>query len=726
MNFDSVDIQGRPSISIGDLKSKIIRMKNLDTCQNFDLVFSDARTGQDLTDEKLKIPSGSCVIIKRVPAGSAPSNVVHHDLFGKFQVKDTDMVNSSRPVNAETDNFDDFGIDLYPIRKANSSISLNNKNNNAVRHYKETEGGNIEPEGSGISEAIQGDSSHGTTVGGTDLQTNIKVNFGEGIGLEKPIAPVNHNCEIPSELKCTLCNSLFEDAVITGCCKHSFCEKCIHHALLRKAMCPKCASKYKLEDLLPNLSLRQNVAHFLESRILMGDSDNAYHHEAPDEESRIEGKDMSCLPYATSRGCNQEVVEDVHVSSLRRNMMAKVDGAQFRSCHPDKFGGEPQDLPSFDDCQGESQPVFGDFKHGLLVNDSDIPGKIQNLTDFRRQKKRGRACYMCGSLDHLIRDCPVASKPHPMHLMGASPYYASPWPHVSSFTNVYGCPMAFNTPMMPDANSYWASIYGGYPPPSGFVGMRDMNAAPLRKTEEFCAGYSEFIDLSDTNKKRSIPENRTWRVMPFCNEDGSEGENHVGKKRGQHEGDGRLRDYRMLEEKEHPHKENTKDDINWLYDEKRKSSHPSKAAMINRLNERLKLDTEGLPCSTKLLTKERSPNHHRCFREVGGRTDECCSPADLNNNKRCRQKEDKIDTVDVYLKCHTKKHHGGSKLDLARSYSSNQKLLQKEAGFMSRYSKHNELTQYHRQMVGGTDDNREEWNHKYKRKRFVKNYRTEF
>lgn len=50
--------------------------------------------------------------------------------------------------------------------------------------------------------------------------------------------------------------------------------------------------------------------------------------------------------------------------------MAKVDGAQFRSCHPDKFGGEPQDLPSFDDCQGESQPVFGDFKHGLLVNDS--------------------------------------------------------------------------------------------------------------------------------------------------------------------------------------------------------------------------------------------------------------------------------------------------------------------------------------------------------------------
>ena len=54
----------------------------------------------------------------------------------------------------------------------------------------------------------------------------------------------------------------------------------IHHVLLRKTMCPKCASsKYKLEDLSPNLSLRQNVTHFLESQFLMGDSDN--NHEAP-------------------------------------------------------------------------------------------------------------------------------------------------------------------------------------------------------------------------------------------------------------------------------------------------------------------------------------------------------------------------------------------------------------------------------------------------------------
>ncbi|RVW52220.1 hypothetical protein CK203_003627 [Vitis vinifera] len=46
VSFDSVDIEGRPSISVRDLRSKIVRHKNLDICHDFDLVFSDAVTGQ--------------------------------------------------------------------------------------------------------------------------------------------------------------------------------------------------------------------------------------------------------------------------------------------------------------------------------------------------------------------------------------------------------------------------------------------------------------------------------------------------------------------------------------------------------------------------------------------------------------------------------------------------------------------------------------------------------
>ena len=46
VKFDSVDLEGRTSISVRDLKAKIIRHNKLNICQDSDLVFSDAVTGQ--------------------------------------------------------------------------------------------------------------------------------------------------------------------------------------------------------------------------------------------------------------------------------------------------------------------------------------------------------------------------------------------------------------------------------------------------------------------------------------------------------------------------------------------------------------------------------------------------------------------------------------------------------------------------------------------------------
>lgn len=48
VNFDTVDIEGRSSISIAELRSMIIRQKKLNLCQDFDLVFSDAVSGQGI------------------------------------------------------------------------------------------------------------------------------------------------------------------------------------------------------------------------------------------------------------------------------------------------------------------------------------------------------------------------------------------------------------------------------------------------------------------------------------------------------------------------------------------------------------------------------------------------------------------------------------------------------------------------------------------------------
>lgn len=49
MNFDSVDIDGRLSVSVRDLKSMVVHNKKLNICHDFDLVFSDAVTGQGLS-----------------------------------------------------------------------------------------------------------------------------------------------------------------------------------------------------------------------------------------------------------------------------------------------------------------------------------------------------------------------------------------------------------------------------------------------------------------------------------------------------------------------------------------------------------------------------------------------------------------------------------------------------------------------------------------------------
>lgn len=48
VNFDTVDIEGRSSISIAELRSLIILQKKLNLCQDFDLVFSDTVSGQGI------------------------------------------------------------------------------------------------------------------------------------------------------------------------------------------------------------------------------------------------------------------------------------------------------------------------------------------------------------------------------------------------------------------------------------------------------------------------------------------------------------------------------------------------------------------------------------------------------------------------------------------------------------------------------------------------------
>ncbi|KAL8148569.1 hypothetical protein AgCh_005801 [Apium graveolens] len=85
-----------------------------------------------------------------------------------------------------------------------------------------------------------------------------------------------------------------KEAVIIPCCHQSFCERCIREVLTQKSKCPKCSSnKFKAEDVLPNLSLREAIVHLLEAQIQFSIPESVLRRYVPDEESVIQGNNIS-------------------------------------------------------------------------------------------------------------------------------------------------------------------------------------------------------------------------------------------------------------------------------------------------------------------------------------------------------------------------------------------------------------------------------------------------
>lgn len=82
----------------------------------------------------------------------------------------------------------------------------------------------------------------------------------------KPVpTPVEKKPEIPDDLICSICKSLFTDAVMIPCCGSSFCDDCVRTALLESEdnECPDCHEKGSSPgSLIPNRFLRTSVNSF--------------------------------------------------------------------------------------------------------------------------------------------------------------------------------------------------------------------------------------------------------------------------------------------------------------------------------------------------------------------------------------------------------------------------------------------------------------------------------
>nr|XP_004303469.2 PREDICTED: uncharacterized protein LOC101301887 [Fragaria vesca subsp. vesca]XP_011467226.1 PREDICTED: uncharacterized protein LOC101301887 [Fragaria vesca subsp. vesca]XP_011467227.1 PREDICTED: uncharacterized protein LOC101301887 [Fragaria vesca subsp. vesca] len=793
MKFDSVDLEGRSSISVRDLKAKIIRHKNLNLCQDSDLLFSDAVTGQEYSNENIQIPCGSSVIIKRVPAGS-----VHVDM-PQFNCKDTE-----NPPNIETVDFDDFGVDVYPVPEATffrsgldadkDACSPGYEANTGITRCLEPAAGEFQKlEASGTSDAIPGSHLHGG-VEHTIPQTKSKPEVQKDFNPEKMSRnPVDtKNADMPSEMKCPLCNSLFKEAVMIPCCQHSFCEKCIRQVLLEKARCPKCFStKCRIEDLLPNISLRQAIEHFQESQNIITVPDNGFCQYAPDGESGIQAKDVSYggsifqresgLPHSpdTGIGSNNCLAESNDAPyqfgprnkhkfpSLHKNN--QIDGERYGSTHVAPYGSA-----AFDDFQGESKPI--PEKAEPVIKKKRPPwvftaGGGKSFMESGRNGKGDRACYMCGSPDHLIRECPVATSPRPLlHtgnaiFPGAMPGYAPPYwngaalPRAPPFRNLYGNygMTAFdNMPIHPTPFSVYpymhmTSMYRGIPGFGGYMGMGGV--APFPENGENCyTSRSEFPDLEGQQKRRKLSKEK-FRRDQSCDDDEDWG-------RQQYNGTARLQEHKSFVNREksvsyssdgstkrsqrQDRHHNEIDDANiHLVDGHQKSSGLVVGHREGKLydrREKSSSEIDDMPSSSSWHSEEKHKHYHRSSRKKNEtreqcdsdkhkhyhkssryqkeRREQCNSDSSWSHHQNISEKDDKIKRTQHDFK--RQKHHSNTGSGLGHSVSSDKK---KGSSRDFRKSEHsakssvNEGSHDRWKMVSGSDEDHTEDYRYCKRKR---------
>ncbi|KAK2989449.1 hypothetical protein RJ640_018767 [Escallonia rubra] len=763
---------------------------------------------QEYNEGSFQIPSGSSVIIKRVPAGTVSQALVPIASNEKFG---TECSKAFSPMIGQADEFDDFGIDLCPVPEATlpetelykkSGIS-NEKANIVGRRFSAPSRSGCQLEASDPSDAILRGPNQSETEGNIPLkkleaQVEEHVKFEKVGGGANSLAPQNAN--VPSELKCPLCNTFFKEAVMIPCCQHSFCERCIRVELIEKARCPKCSSnKCRVEHLLPNLSLRQAIEHFLESQVLITASENALREYAPDGESGIQAKDVSCavtilrkepnVPLsssATGKGSNQIIGESYYESrkyasfegsgnsgtgkSLKSAPSSKktnrIDREKSGYAHHVDFQSRPEDLAGGADFQGENQPFSLPHIH---VHEE---GGGRSFVANGRHKKLDRTCYMCGSPDHFIRDCPVASSPHPMLQAGnpmfpggmpgyasgyASPYWNSAiYPPMRPYGNMYGNPgmMPFNASMVPatpfPVTPYIPSMYGGLPSP-GLVHqyihshLKDARlhfwnyvVADLHTFRHFLATFCSMDmrmgSLAPLVSRGKLSNEKLGRRQLYDDEDDDP------RRRYRYNEPERSHDYRYHTEREKsvsysdenvsrksrrkPQYDKHPDhDIHGVEERHESHSRSSTAGRDRKTynSERSYSGVEDLSSSDR-YDEERHRQHYRSSKKQHSRRGQCDSDSSCRRNKTKRVTRSK----DPDIKGSNKKHYNHLESGLESSSSGDQKKRHKDKNHSrsSRHSGHakpvsDELSHERWQMVTTSDEDCRERSRHLKRKRVL-------
>ncbi|KAL6000190.1 hypothetical protein ACLOJK_034868 [Asimina triloba] len=343
---------------------------------------------------------------------------------------------------------------------------------------------------------------------------------------------------------------------------------------------------------------------------------------------------------------------------------------------------------------------------------------------------------MCGSPDHLVRDCPAASGPYPMlHTDGMFPggmsaygphcWQGSSFPHVRPFTNFYGTPsmMPFDPTMVPlspfGVPPYMPSMYSGMPVPL-FMRMGGVMPSPVIAGAGRPLSRAEFMELQERDQRRKLPNDHTQREQIYdCNDDSLEYYRHDEPQRRSRDNRAQC-DQEILRtdsdnsenwrsRKKHLHGKRSDsfshqrsgfvsddEDTRSVECKNDKGSHFSTSGRENSrayFAERSNLEAQEMSGSSNPHNRDRHKHHRSSSSKKQDMRDEHCGSESSRRNHHRSRKEVSDDREETDVKKHSRQHSNHSTAGLSAPSSSGDRKRHRKEGIShhsSKRSKHKE------------------------------------
>ncbi|TVU32013.1 hypothetical protein EJB05_23729, partial [Eragrostis curvula] len=353
-----------PNISVADLKRLILgtsrhghgRTRGRGPRES--VALSDARTGEEYTDDDALVPRSSTVVVRRV-AGPPAETITVAPPSPKATTRDSASSGSAARSGSSAQDDEDRAISAV--------IDAAQLTWEAHRTYQGRRGAQNQ------RAPPAGYVCHRCRVPGHFIQycpTNgdPRFDFGRAPSATNLSAPAPASTipddGMPPELHCRMCKNVMADAVVTSrCCFDSFCDACIRGRIVAESKCV-CGALARADDLVPNQTLRVTIANMLATRAAAGGADNQKSSAGSNEETctsqspdAAQGSRSQVTAACSehSDGSASSSTSKIAAAPQPRTKQATAESTHAMACggYPEQYGcGGPFGLAFYD-------PFFG-------------------------------------------------------------------------------------------------------------------------------------------------------------------------------------------------------------------------------------------------------------------------------------------------------------------------------------------------------------------------------